>query len=81
MPKKVLVVPYIPGLSNSLQSVAKRYEIVLWYSYGGRLGDGFSSSYKEKVDKSKQRYAVYEACAVVGKGTWEKVKEILRSEL
>ncbi len=57
-PKRVLLSPYISGFSERLRSQAFRYQITPWFSYGGRLGDGFTH-FKDKVHVSKSRYAVY----------------------
>ncbi len=64
--KHVLLVPYIPGLSDRLRNVAKRYEMQMWFSYRGRVGDGFSTTYKDKAHFSKSRHAVYKAVCSCG---------------
>ncbi len=61
IPKRALIIPYISGISDQLRTVAKRYQIPVWYTYTGKIGDGFSASYKEKVPEAKQRHAIYEA--------------------
>ncbi len=66
MPRKVLLVLYVPGVSDRLRVVARRYGIPVWFSYAGRLGDGFSSAYKEKAHRSKLRYSIYEAMCTCG---------------
>ncbi len=63
----VLLVPYIPGLSDKLRNVAQRYNVKTWFSFRGRLGDGFSSTYKDQVHFSKSRHAVYKAVCSCGR--------------
>ncbi len=60
-PKRTLIIPYVPGVSDQLRTIARRFEVPVWFSYSGKLGDGLSSTYKDKQHESKQRYAVYEA--------------------
>ncbi len=64
--KRVLCIPYVPGISDRLKLVANRYNIKSWYSYGGRLGDGLSATYKDRLHESKKRHAVYRASCTCG---------------
>ncbi len=59
--KRVLLVPYIPGLSDRLKTIAARYQVKSWFLYRGRLGDGLSSSYKDQTHVSKKKDCVYRA--------------------
>ncbi len=65
-PRRILLIPYVPGISDKLRTVARRYELPVWYSYPGKLGDGFSSVYKDSTHPSKIRHAVYEAICSCG---------------
>ncbi len=66
VPKKVLLIPYIPGISDRLKIIAHRNGVRSWYSYSGRIGDGLSATYKDRVHVSKQRHAVYKASCICG---------------
>ncbi|MCP3686145.1 MAG: hypothetical protein GY861_26150, partial [bacterium] len=66
LPKKVMLIPYIPGVSDMLRTIANRYEIPSWFSYSGKLGDGFSGNYKDMQHVSKLRNTVYEAMCGCG---------------
>ncbi len=46
--------------------IAHRYNVHSWYSYSGRIGDGLSATYKDRVHVSKQRHAVYKASCICG---------------
>ncbi len=59
--RRTLMILYIPGVSDQLWTIAKRYQVPVWFSYSGKLGDGLSSAYKERTHESKQRQSVYEA--------------------
>ncbi len=59
--RRTLIILYIPGVSDQLRMIARRYQIPVWFSYSGKLGDGLSSAYKERTHESKQWHSVYEA--------------------
>ncbi len=64
---KVLVVPYVPGVCDRLRTIANRYQVSSWFSYPGRLGDGFTAGYKDPVHQSKLQNSVYEAMCCCGR--------------
>ncbi len=66
LPKKVLLVPYVPGVSDRLHTIANRYQVPSWYSYSGKLGDSFSGNYKDRQHVSKTRNSVYEVVCSCG---------------
>ncbi len=66
VPKKVLLVPYVSGVSEKLRRIAARYQISTWYSYSGKLGDSFKAAYKEGTHISKSRNMVYEMSCSCG---------------
>ncbi len=66
LPRKVMLIPYIPGVSDMLRTIANRYEIPSWFSYSGKLGEGFSGNYKDMQHVSKLRNTVYEAMCSCG---------------
>ncbi len=59
--KNVLLVPYVKGVSDRLRNIAARYGVKLWFSFSGRLGDGFSATYKDQLHLSKSWHVVYRA--------------------
>ncbi len=60
LPKRTLLIPYIPGLSDRLKMVSRRYDVTSWFSYRGCISDGFAK-FKDLVPVAKSRYAVYDA--------------------
>ncbi len=59
--KNVLLVPYGKRVSDRLRNIAARYGVRSWFSFSGRLGDGFSTTYKDQLHLSKSWHAVYRA--------------------
>ncbi len=66
--KKVLIVPYIRGVSDKLRNIAARYGVKSWFSFSGRLGNGLSTTYKDQLHPSKSKYAVYRTMCMCGHG-------------
>ncbi len=64
--KKILLVPYLPGISDKLRTIANRYEIKSWFSYGGQVCDNFAGNFKGRVPESKSKYCVYKANCTCG---------------
>ncbi len=75
-PKCALLVPYIPGISDRLKMVASRYSVKSWFSYGGKIGDGLSATYKERAHISKMQNSVYKAYWTCGEHYVGELTEI-----
>ncbi len=53
-----LCTPYVPGISERLRTLAARFGVRSWFTYGGKLAENFSA-YKDKMPASKTRFSVY----------------------
>ncbi len=47
-----LIMPYVPNLSERLRSLASRYGVRSWFTYGGKIGDSVCQ-FKDKLHFSK----------------------------
>ncbi len=56
--KPVMVLPYLSGISNQLQQIARKYGLDTWFTYPGRSSDRFSR-FKGQVHRSKASDIVY----------------------
>ncbi len=66
--RNVLLIPYVKGVSDQLRNIANRFGIRSWFSFSGKLGNGFSATYKNQLHQSKLRNAVYRAVCTCGRG-------------
>ncbi len=64
--KKTLLIPYLPGISDKLRSIANRYDLKSWFSFGGRISENFAANFKDRVPESKTKYSVYKAKCTCG---------------
>ncbi len=65
-PKSAMCLPYVPGISDRLKIAANRYSLKSWFSFGGKLADSLSGSFKERTHVSKKTNIVYKAYCKCG---------------
>ncbi len=53
-----LICPYIPHVSEWLRSLAVRFGVRSWMSYGGNMAQSFSN-FKDKYHNSKSQFSIY----------------------
>ncbi len=64
--KKVLLIPYVVGVSDQLRAIGNRYQLKSWFSYSGKIADNFTASFKDSTHISKRKYSVYKAVCSCG---------------
>ncbi len=60
-----VISPYVPGTSERLHSLAAKYGIRNWMSYGGKLSDRLCC-FKDQFHQSKCQNAVYSVSCLCG---------------
>ncbi len=63
--RRVVLSPYIPGLSERLKIISNRYQLKSWHTYSGRIGDALTV-HKDKIHPSKSRFVMYNALCSCG---------------
>ncbi len=54
----ILVVPFVPGVSEQLKRISEKFGISMWYMYPGRSMDRFTE-HRGRIPSSKTRYSIY----------------------
>ncbi len=63
--KKVMLTPFVPGISEKLQTLAGKYGLASWYTYPGKTSDLFTM-HRGRAHPSKTQDCVY--CTVCSCG-------------
>ncbi len=54
----ILVVPFVPGMSEQLKRISENFGVSTWYTYPGRSMDRFTE-HRGRIPFSKTRFSIY----------------------